>query len=117
MSSPFDTKLEHVLNNYLSSTGVNHSIRQAFNYEDILTFEVFTACCSLENIKTFQRNDGTNVVQAFSNAKLKQISDVPLYYTFLMNDNQEVLAEDPVQWVKSDFRKWKSKGCPIATAK
>ena len=114
MSTTFDTKLEHLLINYLSSTGVNHDIRQAFVYEDILTFEDFTDCCSLENIKTFHRIDGTTVVQAFSNAKLKLINDVLLYYLFLMDDSQEALAEDPVNWVRSDFRKWKTK--PRGTA-
>ena len=116
MSSPFDTKLEHLLNNYLSSTGVNHSVRQAFIYEDILTFEVFTACCSLENIKTFQRDDGNNnIVPAFNIAKLTLITNARLYYTFLINNNQEVLAEDPVQWVKCDFRKWKINPTRTAT--
>ena len=65
-------------------------------FEDILTFEDFTDSCNLENIKLFKRKDGTNVVQAFTQAKLKQISDVLLYYKFLMNDKQQVLGEDPV---------------------
>ena len=32
-----------------------------------------------------------------------------------MNDNQEVLAEDPVSWVKSDFKAWKRKPSGTAT--
>ena len=36
------------------------------------------------------------------------IGNVLLYYNFLIDDNQEVLAEDPVSWVKSDFRNWKA---------
>ena len=107
MTTPFDTKLKHMLNNHLSATGADHHILKAFMHELILTFEVFTDGCTVENIKTFQRDDGTNLVQAFSNAKLTMIGNVLLYYKFLMDDSQEVLAEDPVRWVKSDFRKQK----------
>ena len=57
MTSPFDTKLEHVLNNYLSATGADHQIRKAFIHEKILTFDQFTIGCTVENIKTFQRDD------------------------------------------------------------
>ena len=109
MNTPFDTKLEHVLINYLRAAGADHHIRKAFIHEDILTFEDFTDICTVENIKTFQRDDGNNnLVQAFSNAKPTLITNACLYYKFLMDDSQEVLAEDPVSWVKSDFRKWKT---------
>ena len=47
MSTPFDTKLEHVLNNYLSATGADHDIRKAFIHEQILTFEDFTGGCDV----------------------------------------------------------------------
>jgi len=114
MSSPFDTKLEHVLSNYLSANGVNHDIRKAFIHEQIFTFEEFFCCCDVENIKTFQRDNGTTLVQAFSNSKLKMIGNVLLYCLFLMNDSQEVLAQNPVNWVKGDFIKWKTK--PRGTA-
>ena len=80
MSTPFDTKLEHVLNNYLSATGADHDIRKAFIHEQILTFEDFTGGCTVENIKTFQQNDGTSLVQAFSNVKLTMIGNVLNYY-------------------------------------
>ena len=80
MSTPFDTKLKHVLNNYLSATGADHDIRKAFIHEQIFTFEEFTTGCDVENIKTFQQNDGTSLVQAFSNVKLKMIGHVLLYY-------------------------------------
>ena len=115
MSTPFDTKLEHLLINYLSATRVNHDIRQAFIYEGILTFENFTDGCDLVNIEKYQQKDGTNVVQAFTSAKLKIISNVLLYYLFLMDNSQEVLTEGPVSWVKSDFRKWKTKPSGTAT--
>ena len=79
MTSLFDTTLKHVLNNYLSATGADHLIRQAFIHEQILTFEDFTGRCTVENIKTFQQDDGTNTVQAFSNVKLTMIGNVLLY--------------------------------------
>ena len=96
MSTPFDTKLEYVLNNYLSATGADHDIRKAFIHEQIFTFEEFTTSCDVENIKTFQRNDGTSLVQAFSNVKLKMICHVLLYYQILMDDSRENLAANPV---------------------
>ena len=34
------------------------------------------------------------------------IRNVLLYYKFLMDNNQEYLARNPVIWVKSDFLKW-----------
>ena len=106
MSTTFDMKLEHVFNNYLSATGADHDIRKAFIHEQISTFEDFTGGCTVENVKTFQRNDGTSLVQAFSNVKLTMIGNVLNYYQFLMNDSQETLAGNPVSWTKSDFRKW-----------
>ena len=105
-----------MLNNYLSATGVDHDIRKAFIHEQIFTFEDFTRGCDVENIKTFQQNDVTSLVQAFSNVKLKMISHVLLYYQFLMNDSQENLAENPVIWVKSDFTKWITLPIPRGTA-
>ena len=84
MSSPFDTKLEHVLINYLSAAGADHHIRKAFIHEDILTFEDFTDVCTVENIKTFQQDDGNNnLVQAFNSVKLTLVTNVILYYDFL----------------------------------
>ena len=106
MTTQFDTKLEHMLNNYFSATGADHHIKKEFIKEQIFTFEEFTDGCTVENIKIFQQDDGTNnLVQAFSSVKLTLITNVILYYDFLINDNQEVLAEDPVNLVKSDFRK------------
>ena len=62
MTTPFDTKLEHVLNNYLSATRADHHIQKAFIHKQILTFEDFTGGCTVENIETFQQVDGTNLV-------------------------------------------------------
>ena len=107
MSTTFDAKLEYLLTIYLSAISDQHDIQQAFIHKGILTFENFTDMCCLENLKQMKWQSGTNLVEAFTSGKLKLISDVLIYYKFLMNDNQKVLAEDPVSWVKSDFRDWK----------
>ena len=108
MTTQFDAKLEHVLTHYLSATGADHHIRKAFIHEKILTFDKFTDGCTVENIKTFQQDDGNNnLVQAFSSLKLTLVTNVILYDDFLQDDSQEALAEDPVNWVKADFRKWR----------
>ena len=76
MRTPFDAGLEHVLINYLSAAGSDHHIRKAFIHEDVLTFENFINMCTVDNIKTFQRDDGNNsLVQAFSNGKLTVITN------------------------------------------
>ena len=76
MTTQFDAKLEHVLINYLSAPGADHHIRKVFIHEDILTFEDFIDMCTVENIKTFQRDDGNNnLVQAFSIRKLTLITN------------------------------------------
>ena len=106
MTTPFNAQLIHVLINCLSAAGADHQIRKAFIHKDVLTFENFTNICTVENIKTFQQDDGNNnLVQAFSSAKLTMVNNVILYYNFLQDDSQERLAEDPVNWDKADFRK------------
>ena len=69
-----------------------------------MTFENFTDMCTLDNLKKMERKSGNNLVNAVTVGKLTLISYVLLCYKFRMNDNKHVLAEDPVQWVKSDFR-------------
>ena len=77
MTTPFDAGLEHVLINYLGAAGSDHHIRKAFIHEGVLTFEGFIDECTVDNIKTFQRDDGNNnLVQAFSNGKLTLITNV-----------------------------------------
>ena len=108
-NTPFDVKLEHVLVNYFFALGVDHEIRMAFIHEGIMTFDNFVLSCDVDSIKLMERDDGSNnIVQAFSNSKLKLIEKVILYYDYLMNNQQEILARDPVVWVKSDYFKWLS---------
>ena len=83
MTTQFDPKLEHVLNNYLSATGADHHIRTAFIHEQIFTFYEFTVGCTVETIKTFQRDDGNNnIVPAFNIVKLTLLTNVLRYWKF-----------------------------------
>ena len=116
ITTQFDAKLKHMLTHFLNATGANHHIQKAFIHKQILTFEEFTDGYTVENIKTFQQDDGNNnLVQAFSSVKLTLVTNVILYYNFLQDDNQEALAEDPVNWVKADFRKWRRNPTQTAT--
>ena len=104
-----------MLINYLSATGADHHIRKAFIHEQIHTFDEFTIGCNVENIKTFQRDDGNNnIVPAFNSVKLTLITNVILYYEFLQDDNQETLADNPVNWVLLDFKRWR-RNPPVST--
>ena len=56
-----------------------------------------------------------NLVNAFNEGKLKLVNDVLLYYNFLYQNDKDALTEDPTQWNKAAFRKWKSRGYPLNT--
>ena len=76
----------------------------AFTHEGILTFDTFVMTCDVDLIKLMERDDGSGtIVQAFSNAKLKLVGNVILYYDYLMNHQQQTLARDPVNWDKNDY--------------
>ena len=55
-----------------------------------------------------KRKGANSLIDAFTEAKLKLVNDVLLYYNFLYKDNEENLAEEPDQWTKRDFNKWKT---------
>ena len=38
-----------------------------------------------------------------------------LYYNFLYQDDEDALAEDPIQWDIVVFRRWKSRGYLLST--
>ena len=58
---------------------------------------------------------GNNRVDALTEGNLKQVNNVLLYHNFLCQDDKDALVEDPVQWAKADFTKWKSNGYPLST--
>ena len=63
-----------------------------------------------------KRKQGNPRIDAFTDAKLKLVNDVLLYYNFLYKDNEKKLAEEPNQWVRRDFNKWKTQGYPLSTS-
>ena len=72
--------------------------------------------CTLEILKKMKHKKGSSRVDAFTEGKLKLVNDVLLYYSFLYQDDEDALAEEPSQWVMGDFRKWRSRGCRKSTA-
>ena len=105
MSTPFDTKFEHLLTNYFYAIGEKHEVWQAFIENNIITFDLLISSCTLEILKKMRRKRGNSLIDAFTEAKLKLVNDVLLYYIFLYKDNGENLVETPDQWAKRDFNK------------
>ena len=62
-----------------------------------------------------KQKKGSTGVDAFTDGKLKLVNDILLYYNSLYRDDEDTLVEDPTQWVKAKFRKWKSNGYPLST--
>ena len=97
MSTSVDTKLEHLMNNYFMAIGGQHDIRQGFIQNEIISFDLFTGLCTLQFLwnmhlqKSIESGDSLNV------GKLKLVNDVLFYYNFLYKDQEETLAEDPIQ--------------------
>ena len=54
MSTPFDTKLEHLLNTYLYAKSDKHEIWQMFVENDILTYDEFVDSQNLESLKKIE---------------------------------------------------------------
>ena len=114
--APFDVQLEHLLTNYFSATGDQHETRQTFIQNDVLTFDLLIGMCIFQILRNMKLKRGNNCVNAFNEGKLKLVNNVRLYCNFLYQDDDNDLAEDPTQWDKADFRKWKSRGYPLSTS-
>ena len=71
---------------------------------------------TLEILKKMKMEKGNNRIDAFTTGKLKLVNNVLLYYNFLYADGEMVLAEYPTQWIRDDFRQWKTLGYPVNTA-
>ena len=87
MSTPFDTKLKHMLTNYFSVKGDKHDIWQAFIESDIPTFDLLMDSCTHEILKKMKRKKSNSSVALFTDGKLKLVNDVLLYknsYTKMM---------------------------------
>ena len=115
MSTPFDTKLEHLLNTYLYAKSDKHEIWQAFVENNILTYDEFVDSQNLESLKEMKRTKGTTSVDAFSGGKLILVNNILLCYNFLCREGQGATAIDPTLWDKEDFRDWQSDGFHLST--
>ena len=115
MTTPFDPKLKHLLSNYFSTTGDQHDTWQTFIQNDILTFDLLIDMWTLEISKKMKMKKSNNHMDAFTAGKLKLVNNVLLYYNFVYTDGEMVLAEYPTQWIRDDFRQWKTLGYPVNT--
>ena len=115
MASVFDPKLEHLLTNYFMAIGDQHDIQQAFIQNQITDFETFTGPCTLQFLWNMQLQKGNDSVDALNKTKLKLVNDVLLYHNFLYKDKEYAKAEDPVQWIKQEFKILKSEGYHVST--
>ena len=101
--SEFDPKLEHLLKNYFHAEDDNHEIRLMFKENDIYQFKDFVRYDV--QLLYGMRRQKHNVSIPFKRINIKKVSNVLLYYRLMRNEDN-AMAQDPVQWVWIDFRKW-----------
>ena len=56
------------------------------------------------------KQNKSNATVGFKDQKIKLIHDVLLYYKFMQNNSNKVMAENPDQWVEEKFEDWLDKG-------
>ena len=61
------------------------------------------------------RRQKHNVSTPFKRGNIKMISNVLLYYCIMRNEDN-AMAQDPVQWVRIDFKKWSASNISNTTA-
>ena len=96
--------------------GDQQDIRQAFIQGDIKDFESFISSCDKEYLQNMQLKKGTDTCDALNKAKVRMVNDVILYYDFLYQDKEYAKDDDPTQWIRQDFKIWKSWGYHNSTA-
>ena len=116
MTSAFDPKLEHLMINYFMALGDQHNIRQAFIQNQITDFETFIGSCNMDFLRDMQLTKNNTTGDALNKAKLKLVNDVLLYYEFFYQDKECAKADEPTQWIRQDFKIWKSRGYHVSTA-
>ena len=80
-----------------------------FKENDFYDFEEFTSCD--KQALTEMRRKKNNVMVGFNNRKITLIHDIVLYYHFLQSGTTtKALTEDPIQWVRDDFKTWRDQG-------
>ena len=63
-----------------------------------------------------QLKKGNNTGDALNKAKLRMVNNILLYYDFLFQDKEYAKADDPTQWIRQDFKIWKSQEYHKSTA-
>ena len=99
-----DKHLDHVIQEFLLAQGGNHEIRQIFKEENTNQFEDFVGY-KVEHLKTLRRKS-YNTTKGFAKRKIVPIYNVIRYYNYLQTTANTVLAEDPENWVKANYKKW-----------
>ena len=114
MSTLVDEKFKYLLINYFRAIGNNHEIQQIFVENNILFFDDLTVC-NKPILLGQKRKDRINTV-GFKDQRINLINNVILYYDFVCQNDNDVVAEEPDQWVMAAFKKQRSRGCPKSTA-
>mmetsp|Transcript_57277 Transcript_57277/g.61950 ORF Transcript_57277/g.61950 Transcript_57277/m.61950 type:complete len:305 (-) Transcript_57277:194-1108(-) len=100
----FDQPLAKVLDRWLGATSATNDIRLMFKANNINTFEDFRGM-GKDGVSALER------IVANAPTKLKEVhvirvNEILSFIQFLETIN-ELVAADPLQWKKTDFRKWK----------
>ena len=115
MSGPApDAKLEHLLTHYFLASRPEHEIQLIIKENNFYQFKDFTAC-EEQSFLDMNRKKG-NVMVPFDRRYIKSINDALLYYQFMINNNNEVITENPDQLVKEDFENWRDLAKPKSIA-
>ena len=87
--------------------GDQHDIRQAFIQNQITDFETFISLRDMDFLRDMQLTKNNTTGDALNKAKLKLVNNVLLYYQYLYEDQEYAKADDPIQWIRQDFKIWK----------
>ena len=114
MSGPVpNAKPEHLLIHYFLANGPNHKVRIIFNEDNLYNYDNFLEYDKQQLLG--MRRQKYNVRTPFNSRKINLINDVLLYYQFMRNNNNEVMVENPDQWVR-EFKDWRDLGKPKSIA-
>ena len=113
MSAP-NAKLEHLLKYWFLANGPNHEIQLMFKEYDLTDYDKFLGYDKQLLLDIKRKKHYVSIL--FNNQKIKMINDVLLYYKFMSKNKDNVIAEDPVQWVMDEFKEWRINGFPISNA-
>ena len=73
-----------------------------FKENDFYQFKDFTACEEQRFSNMKRKKDNGKV--PFNSLEIKLLNNTLLFYQFMRNNNNEVMAKIPDQWVREDFK-------------